>query len=186
MKYPFTLKWKNKTFWLSTGHCLSIQCGWSPWAIFERIPIPLSRPPPPPPFSSGSGPEFLMYLRFSLRQYSPSQVHAIIVGDDKCNLWFLNVVSDIKLIMTLISRVAFYPTLLYNVVLEKVSSRQWYNRIDDTVLLGALPFRSLTKQVHSQLHFSLTLWHHCSNMNALFTITAIVVPWNKGLEFLNV
>ncbi len=50
--------------------------------------------------------------------------------------------------MGLISRVGFYPTLLYNVVLEKVSSRNWYDHIDETVILGALPFTSMTKQVN--------------------------------------
>ena len=47
----------------------------------------------------------------------------------------------------MLARVAFYPTLTYNILMEKLSSRQWYNRIDDTVILGALPFRSMTKQV---------------------------------------
>lgn len=45
------------------------------------------------------------------------------------------------------ARVTFYPTLLYNVVMEKVTSRRWYDRMDDTVILGALPFQSMTKQV---------------------------------------
>lgn len=31
--------------------------------------------------------------------------------------------------------------------MERISSRQWYNRIDDTVILGALPFRGLTKKL---------------------------------------
>jgi len=31
--------------------------------------------------------------------------------------------------------------------MERVSSRQWYDRIDDTVLLGALPFKSLTNEL---------------------------------------
>ncbi len=44
-------------------------------------------------------------------------------------------------------RITFYPTLLYNVFMSKVSSRKWFDRIDDNVLLGALPFRSLTQQV---------------------------------------
>ncbi|WAR05091.1 PTPM1-like protein [Mya arenaria] len=47
--------------------------------------------------------------------------------------------------MSLFNKVAFYPTLFYNVFLSKVSSRRWYDRIDDTVLLGALPFRGMTK-----------------------------------------
>lgn len=50
------------------------------------------------------------------------------------------------------ARVLFYPTLAYNVVMEKVSSRHWFNRIDDTVLLGALPFRSMTKELVEQEH----------------------------------
>lgn len=45
------------------------------------------------------------------------------------------------------ARLSFYPTLLYNVLMEKVTSRNWYDRIDETVILGALPFRSMTEQV---------------------------------------
>ncbi|XP_051852525.1 phosphatidylglycerophosphatase and protein-tyrosine phosphatase 1-like [Antechinus flavipes] len=46
-----------------------------------------------------------------------------------------------------LARILFYPTLLYTLVLDKVSRaghRDWYHRIDSTVLLGALPLRSLT------------------------------------------
>lgn len=46
-----------------------------------------------------------------------------------------------------LARLLFYPTLAYNVAMEKVSSRRWFDRVDQTVLLGALPFRSMTKQV---------------------------------------
>lgn len=45
------------------------------------------------------------------------------------------------------ARVTFYPTLLYNVLMEKVTSRRWYDRIDDNVILGALPFRGMSKQL---------------------------------------
>lgn len=45
------------------------------------------------------------------------------------------------------ARATFYPTLLYNVVMEKITTRNWYDRIDETVVLGALPFRRTTKQV---------------------------------------
>ncbi len=51
--------------------------------------------------------------------------------------------------MGLVSRVVYYPTLVYNVLLEKVTNRNWFDHIDDTVILGALPFRSMTKQVRS-------------------------------------
>lgn len=50
-----------------------------------------------------------------------------------------------------LARLLFYPTLAYNVLLEKVSSRRWFDRVDDTVILGALPFRSMTKQVRRTL-----------------------------------
>ena len=40
------------------------------------------------------------------------------------------------------ARVTFLPTLAYNVAMERVSSRRWWDRIDDKVILGALPFRS--------------------------------------------
>ncbi|CAB1339640.1 unnamed protein product [Coregonus sp. 'balchen'] len=45
-----------------------------------------------------------------------------------------------------LARILFYPTLAYNVVMEKVSSRRWFNRVDQTVILGALPFKSMTKE----------------------------------------
>jgi len=45
------------------------------------------------------------------------------------------------------ARVSFYPTLLYNVFMEKVTHRRWYDRIDNAVVLGALPFRNMTEQV---------------------------------------
>ena len=44
-------------------------------------------------------------------------------------------------------RVTFYPTLVYNIALEKLSVRKWYSRIDETVVLGALPWRTIAPQV---------------------------------------
>ncbi|XP_068947739.1 phosphatidylglycerophosphatase and protein-tyrosine phosphatase 1 [Petaurus breviceps papuanus] len=49
-----------------------------------------------------------------------------------------------------LARILFYPTLLYTLVRDKVSGpghRDWYHRIDSTVLLGALPLRSLTHRL---------------------------------------
>ncbi|KAG7483278.1 phosphatidylglycerophosphatase and protein-tyrosine phosphatase 1 [Solea senegalensis] len=46
-----------------------------------------------------------------------------------------------------LARLLFYPTLAYNVVMEKVTSRRWFDRVDETVVLGALPFRSMTRQL---------------------------------------
>jgi atypical dual specificity phosphatase len=48
---------------------------------------------------------------------------------------------------TMFARVTFYPSLFYNIFMERVSARRWYDRIDDNVILGALPFRSMTQEV---------------------------------------
>jgi len=50
----------------------------------------------------------------------------------------------------MLARVSFYPTLLYNVLMERFSRRRWYDRIDDHIILGALPFRSMTDDLIKQ------------------------------------
>lgn len=56
------------------------------------------------------------------------------------------------------ARITFYPTLIYNVFMEKVTSRRWYDRIDEHVLLGALPFRGMEQKVRIlKLHVQLCL-----------------------------
>lgn len=47
----------------------------------------------------------------------------------------------------MLARASFYPTLFYNVLMERVSARRWWDRIDDNVILGALPFRSMADEV---------------------------------------
>lgn len=47
----------------------------------------------------------------------------------------------------MLARVSFYPTLAYNVFMEKVTKRNWYDRIDENVVLGALPFRNMAQEV---------------------------------------
>nr|CAG4648968.1 EOG090X0GSS [Polyphemus pediculus] len=51
------------------------------------------------------------------------------------------------IITSLAARAIFYPSLVYNVLMEKISLRQWYNHIDDHVILGALPLRSMSKEL---------------------------------------
>ncbi|XP_012380384.2 phosphatidylglycerophosphatase and protein-tyrosine phosphatase 1 [Dasypus novemcinctus] len=49
-----------------------------------------------------------------------------------------------------LARVLFYPTLLYTLFRGKMPGRvhrDWYHRIDSTVLLGALPLRSMTRRL---------------------------------------
>jgi len=48
------------------------------------------------------------------------------------------------------ARASFYPTLLYNIVMARVSSRKWYDRIDKRVILGALPFRGMVETLRQE------------------------------------
>ncbi|XP_003737638.1 phosphatidylglycerophosphatase and protein-tyrosine phosphatase 1 [Galendromus occidentalis] len=45
------------------------------------------------------------------------------------------------------SRLTFYPSLVYNIVMERFTDRNWYDRVDDTAILGALPFRSIIEDL---------------------------------------
>lgn len=47
----------------------------------------------------------------------------------------------------IVARTFFYPSLAYNAVMAKLGFRKWYTRLDDTVILGALPFRSMTEKL---------------------------------------
>lgn len=47
----------------------------------------------------------------------------------------------------LFARATFLPSLIFNVGMERLSSRRWFDHIDSRVILGALPFRSMTKQL---------------------------------------
>uniref|UniRef100_A0A672QVJ3 Protein tyrosine phosphatase mitochondrial 1 n=1 Tax=Sinocyclocheilus grahami TaxID=75366 RepID=A0A672QVJ3_SINGR len=55
--------------------------------------------------------------------------------------------ASARTISSVLARILFCPTLAYNVVMEKISSRDWYNRVDPTVILGALHFRSMTEEL---------------------------------------
>ena len=48
------------------------------------------------------------------------------------------------------ARVAFYPSLLWGIVTES-STKRWYDRVDTHLILGALPFKSQTKEVSRSL-----------------------------------
>lgn len=50
----------------------------------------------------------------------------------------------------LFARVSFLPTLAYNMVMRHVAGRDWWSRIDDTVVLGALPLRHQVDQLLSE------------------------------------
>ena len=46
----------------------------------------------------------------------------------------------------LAARALYFPSVLRLTLLEG-PSRRWYDRVDDTVVLGALPFRKQAKEV---------------------------------------
>ncbi len=50
------------------------------------------------------------------------------------------------LFMKMFARTTFLPTLAYNVLMERISARNWWDRIDKNMVLGALPFRGETSQ----------------------------------------
>ena len=56
------------------------------------------------------------------------------------------------------ARVAFYPSLLWGILTES-STKRWYDRVDTHLILGALPFKSQTKEV-STLVVSIRLFEY--------------------------
>ncbi|XP_072316685.1 phosphatidylglycerophosphatase and protein-tyrosine phosphatase 1 [Eucyclogobius newberryi] len=50
------------------------------------------------------------------------------------------------------ARLLFYPTLAYNLLMERWSSRRWFDRVDSALILGALPFKSMTTQLVEEEH----------------------------------
>ncbi|RWS27079.1 Protein-tyrosine phosphatase mitochondrial 1-like protein, partial [Leptotrombidium deliense] len=80
-------------------------------------------------------------------------------------------------------RFSFLPTLCYNVFMEKVSSRQWFNRIDDSVILGALPFRSLVPQLISEENVKGVISMN-ENFELKFWVPTTEEWKSNGVEFL--
>lgn len=67
--------------------------------------------------------------------------------------------------------------------MEKVSARRWYDRIDDNVILGALPFRSMTEDLKQTENVKGVV-----SMNEDYELTVFSnhkKEWNaNGIEFL--
>jgi len=82
----------------------------------------------------------------------------------------------------MLARASFYPTLMYNVVMARISSRKWYDRIDKNVILGALPFRGMVDILRQEnvkgiisLNENYELWMFSHNEEG----------WNnQGIKFL--
>ncbi|XP_020713642.1 phosphatidylglycerophosphatase and protein-tyrosine phosphatase 1 isoform X2 [Ceratitis capitata] len=83
----------------------------------------------------------------------------------------------------MIARLSFYPTLFYNVMMEKASSRNWYDRIDENVILGALPFRSQANELITKENMKAVV-----SMNEDYELTMFSndsPKWNLlGIDFL--
>jgi len=87
-----------------------------------------------------------------------------------------------KLAFAMFGRITFYPTLVYNVVMERVSTRQWFDRIDSSVILGALPFRGMVDQLKKENVVGIV------SMNEDYELTAFshkTEGWESvGIQFL--
>ncbi|XP_065083379.1 phosphatidylglycerophosphatase and protein-tyrosine phosphatase 1 isoform X2 [Ochlerotatus camptorhynchus] len=81
------------------------------------------------------------------------------------------------------ARVSFYPTLFYNVFMEKVTKRNWYDRIDENMILGALPFRWIAPEMVKQENIKAVV-----SMNEDYELWAFSndkKKWSKlGVDFL--
>lgn len=59
----------------------------------------------------------------------------------------------VKIVMDIfgvtLARAAYFPSLAFGLFMNRFGRRPWYSKIDNTVILGALPFRSHTQQVYS-------------------------------------
>lgn len=49
----------------------------------------------------------------------------------------------------MLGTIAFYPSLAYNLARNYLQPKQWqwYSRVDENLVLGALPFQSMIKEL---------------------------------------
>lgn len=81
-------------------------------------------------------------------------------------------------------KVFFFPSLLYNLAGEKLTSRKWYNRLDEHVILGALPFRSVFATLLEEENLQGVIsFNEKYELNKLWYPTAQEY-YNAGVEFL--
>ena len=68
-------------------------------------------------------------------------------------VWLLNGVFRMMIGLTglqVFPRVSYFPGIAWNTVTWRWKNYQWYNRIDNTVVLGVLPFHSQTEEVRRE------------------------------------
>lgn len=76
-----------------------------------------------------------IYRSYEQKQYKNQKIN------DMANSWVSSLVSH-----PIGARFVYYPTLLYG-ILRETQGRHWYNRIDNKVLLGALPLYKKAKEI---------------------------------------
>ena len=82
---------------------------------------------------------FLIFVKFHCLKKSTGEVHS---------LFFISLQICFEFSKAnMIGRILYYPTLAWNVGWSSLTGRPWYDRLDETVLLGALPLKSMMKTV---------------------------------------
>lgn len=76
----------------------------------------------------------------------------LLAGDEVESLgrpgWFVVWVADRRMALgSLVARVMYYPTLFLNAAVNTAFGDRWYNRIDEHVILGALPMPFMTQEL---------------------------------------
>ena len=64
----------------------------------------------------------------------------------------IKVMQPVRLLGKMLARASFLPTLAYNVLMERMTARNWWDRIDSQVVLGAIPFKGEAHKLASVLN----------------------------------
>lgn len=74
-------------------------------------------------------------------------------------------------------RIMYYPILIYGLIRRNPEDRRWYDRIDDKVILGALPFRHVAKELVAKENVRGVV--QLNETYETFFITPSVREWEK-------
>lgn len=94
--------------------------------------------------------------------------------------------SKLQMMLRNIYRMGFLPSLAYNVSLEKLNVRHWYDRVDDKVIIGALPWLSLKEElIHKENVRNVVSMNENFELNWLKGWVANKEDWtNSNVNFL--
>ena len=77
-----------------------------------------------------------------------------------------------------VARVTFMPTLAYNLLMERLSSRRWWDRVDDRIILGDL------KPIH-RLSFNSGAMEGAIPFRSTYTASLVASEGISGVVALN-